>query len=242
MYMRRRTQIRRGIQDGQDTLPRTFIYQNVHDSPQTALLSTLHSNHPHLKPSLSETMSTLRSGSPSSTSLGYQEIVPYVPIFDDSSRWGHQAETSTVSSHHPYDQLLSSTPSSPYSHSVSTSHTTSYPNPNPVPTSPPSSGADRRYAKLAEAHSLSRDNNIRRGPSPLGSPSSAGGGPASGGLITSPLSSADGRRHIGPNVDSGIEPDIIIQHRDGGVVQELPPPYLDRSRNRSSQNDNASGS
>ncbi|CCM00033.1 uncharacterized protein FIBRA_02059 [Fibroporia radiculosa] len=29
--------------------------------------------------------------------------------------------------------------------------------------------------------------------------------------------------------DSDAEPDIIIQHRDGGVVQELPPPYLDRS-------------
>jgi hypothetical protein len=26
-----------------------------------------------------------------------------------------------------------------------------------------------------------------------------------------------------------VEPDIIIQHRDGGVVQELPPPYFDRS-------------
>jgi hypothetical protein len=24
------------------------------------------------------------------------------------------------------------------------------------------------------------------------------------------------------------EPDVIIQHRDGGVVQEIPPPYLDR--------------
>jgi hypothetical protein len=30
------------------------------------------------------------------------------------------------------------------------------------------------------------------------------------------------------------EPDITIQHRDGGVVQELPPPYLDRSQSGSS--------
>jgi hypothetical protein len=240
MYMRRRIQIGRGIQDGQDTLPRIFKYESVHDSPQTALLSSLHS---HQKPSLSETAPALRSGSSSATSHGYQEIVPYVPIFHDSSRWGHQAETSSLSSHHSYDRLPSSIPSSPYSHSVSSGHTTTYPHPNPIPTaSPPPSDADRRYAKLAEAHSSSRDNNTRRGPLPLGSPGSAGGGPASGGLITSPLSSADGRRHIGPDVDSGIEPDIIIQHRDGGVVQELPPPYLDRSRDRPSQNDNASES
>lgn len=26
---------------------------------------------------------------------------------------------------------------------------------------------------------------------------------------------------------SGTEPNIIIQHRDGGIVEELPPPYLD---------------
>jgi hypothetical protein len=29
-------------------------------------------------------------------------------------------------------------------------------------------------------------------------------------------------------VDPDLEPDIIIQHRDGGVVQELPPPYARR--------------
>ncbi|KAH9911034.1 hypothetical protein B0H21DRAFT_775099 [Amylocystis lapponica] len=32
----------------------------------------------------------------------------------------------------------------------------------------------------------------------------------------------------GASLDPQVEPDIIIQHRDGGVVQELPPPYLDR--------------
>lgn len=29
-------------------------------------------------------------------------------------------------------------------------------------------------------------------------------------------------------MDPDVQPDIIIQHRDGGVVHELPPPYLDR--------------
>ncbi|KAI0942404.1 hypothetical protein AcW1_003046 [Taiwanofungus camphoratus] len=29
-------------------------------------------------------------------------------------------------------------------------------------------------------------------------------------------------------IDPDVQPDIIIQHRDGGVVHELPPPYLDR--------------
>lgn len=31
-------------------------------------------------------------------------------------------------------------------------------------------------------------------------------------------------------VEHNTEPDVIIQHRSGGVVQELPPPYLDRLR------------
>lgn len=33
------------------------------------------------------------------------------------------------------------------------------------------------------------------------------------------------------SLDPDVQPDIIIQHRDGGsgVVQELPPPYIDRS-------------
>lgn len=31
-------------------------------------------------------------------------------------------------------------------------------------------------------------------------------------------------------LDPDTEPDIIIQHRDGGVAQDLPPPYLDQSQ------------
>jgi len=56
------------------------------------------------------------------------------------------------------------------------------------------------------------------------------------GEALSPASPASGVRSQPPNspghepLDTEIEPDIIIQHRDGGVVQELPPPYADRSR------------
>lgn len=32
-----------------------------------------------------------------------------------------------------------------------------------------------------------------------------------------------------PSLDPDAQPDIIIQHKDGGVVQELPPPYAYRS-------------
>jgi hypothetical protein len=43
--------------------------------------------------------------------------------------------------------------------------------------------------------------------------------------------SADVRRSPARNsLDPSITPDVVFQHRDGGVVlQELPPPYLDRS-------------
>ncbi|KZT01644.1 uncharacterized protein LAESUDRAFT_752523 [Laetiporus sulphureus 93-53] len=42
--------------------------------------------------------------------------------------------------------------------------------------------------------------------------------------------------------DSDAQPDIIIQHRDGGVVQELPPPYKDYYRGTSSGTGTGSGS
>jgi len=57
---------------------------------------------------------------------------------------------------------------------------------------------------------------------------------ASGNMIPSPQdraqsSSAGGTAPFNQPITAGAQPDIIIQHRDGGVVQvqELPPPYLD---------------
>jgi hypothetical protein len=41
------------------------------------------------------------------------------------------------------------------------------------------------------------------------------------------------------SLESDTEPDIIIQHRNGGVVQELPPPYLDRSQKKLPPDDGA---
>lgn len=44
-------------------------------------------------------------------------------------------------------------------------------------------------------------------------------------------SAAQSSTGLPPGLPTGwqVEPDIIIQHRDGGVVQEIPPPYTDRS-------------
>lgn len=39
--------------------------------------------------------------------------------------------------------------------------------------------------------------------------------------------SSGSRLPPGVSPEWGIEPDIIIQHRDGGTVQEIPPPYID---------------
>lgn len=52
-----------------------------------------------------------------------------------------------------------------------------------------------------------------------------------------PGSSGVAQHAISSTLDPDVQPDIIIQHRDGGsgVVQELPPPYVDRSRLTSSQ-------
>ncbi|KZP24229.1 hypothetical protein FIBSPDRAFT_888957 [Athelia psychrophila] len=51
----------------------------------------------------------------------------------------------------------------------------------------------------------------------------------------SPSSDARPQSHLGArqpnqtNVEGNIESEVIIQHRDGGTVTELPPPYMDRS-------------
>lgn len=50
--------------------------------------------------------------------------------------------------------------------------------------------------------------------------------------LTTGNSNAPNRIDSQDPLDPDIEPDIIIQHRDGGVVQELPPPYADRSAPR----------
>jgi len=46
----------------------------------------------------------------------------------------------------------------------------------------------------------------------------------------SPTSSEARPESALPHQGGGAEPDIIIQHRDGGTVTELPPPYMDRGQ------------
>lgn len=76
-----------------------------------------------------------------------------------------------------------------------------------------------------------------------GMPISAYPGPGAQPLIGSTLRSLDYNRDssfmhstvgapsvaIRPTDEWGAQPDIIIQHRDGGTVEEVPPPYLNRS-------------
>lgn len=43
------------------------------------------------------------------------------------------------------------------------------------------------------------------------------------------LPSQNGRLPPGVSPEWVIQPEILIQHRDGGAVQEIPPPYIDRT-------------
>ena len=95
--------------------------------------------------------------------------------------------------------------------------------------SPASASSDptARYRKALEAssrgHLLSTTSSSS---SPTASSLGLPPSPRRGGsnLNAQPLVSAP--------LDVDIQPDIIIQHRDGGIVQELPPPYADRSGQR----------
>ncbi|KLO12101.1 hypothetical protein SCHPADRAFT_854361 [Schizopora paradoxa] len=103
-------------------------------------------------------------------------------------------------------------------------------------------------------------------PRPGGSSASYHDGMSSSGSASgarSPLSGADGKGaqlygSRGPRLPPGVpgnweiqrEGDLVIQHRDGGAVQEIPPPYVDRgngagpsgSGSGDNQNAEASGS
>jgi hypothetical protein len=248
MYMRRK---RRWILDGQDTFPR--VWKTDDDNSRMTLLPTAHpdSSYRRLgssydppessyrgpgssdhKQSIHDSTTTTPISASSTSTLHLQpEIVPYMPSFlepSHSSHSGHQGESSS-SSHHSRDHLLPSlTPtssnysiSSPSHHSVSHSSTSL--------SSTPGFDADRRYAKLAEAHRASRDDNIRRA-----SPS-----PGAGSRSRTPVPN---RPYSAGPIDPDAEPDIIIQHRDGGIVQELPPPYLDHRDRRPPENNVVGGS
>jgi len=224
MFLRRKERMKRGIVDGQDARPRVWRDEVDDDSPYKALLSTLRPNPSYRKPPLSDTMIMRISTGSSSPSYAHQEIVPYTPDAHSSTRPGHRADNSIASSSHSDDHLYPLVLPSP-SHSPTSLNTPSQPPSTTLPTSPIPTNADRRYAKLVEAHSSSRAGSSRRD-TPAQPPSS----------ITDrdhiPMSSGSYPVDNHGRIDPDVEPDIIIQHRDGGVVQELPPPYLDRYRDR----------
>jgi len=230
LYLRRKMK-------GQDTRPRVFKNEDGNESPRMSLLRPVHSNTSyrsdpsyHSNPSdhkraisVSDGTTTSFAGASSSTLSAQPEIVPYVPSFLESPMSTPRAGTSTSSL----------TPTSPnYSSSSSYIHTRNH---SYYPSSPIPSNADRRYAKLAEAHRSTREDNIRWAGTALVSPVAAGRSrvPAS-----SQSYSAENPGHIDPDT----EPDIIIQHRDGGVVQELPPPYLDHRSRRTPKNNDVGSS
>jgi len=215
--------MKRGIVGGQDARPRVWRNELDDDSPYTALLSTLRTNPSYRKPPLSDTMITRISTGSSSTSYAHQDIVPYTPDAH-STRPGHRTDNSIASSSHSDDHLHPLVSPSP-NHSPTSLNTPSQPRPTTLPTSPTPTDADRRYAKLVEAHSSSRAGSSRRD-TPAQPPSSV----ADRDHI--PMSSGSYPVDNQGRIDPDVEPDIIIQHRDGGVVQELPPPYLDRYRDR----------
>jgi len=211
---------RRRKSSGQDTTPRIFKYQHVNDSPHTTLLPNIQPRPSyHKSPILDITSSS--SGSRLSSTYTRQEIVPYTPNFDSPSHLDHRKEFSVASSSHSDDRLFPSTPISPeYGPSSSRTANSLHPVSSPSP-----SEVQRYYLKFTQAYPSSHDNIRRATPATSSS--------ASVSRESSQSHPDDSRRRTDPNVEpADIEPDIIIQHRDGGVVQELPPPYLDRSRER----------
>lgn len=243
LLFRRRRQVERGIQNGQDTLPRSFKYEALGDGPQTALLPLLrptqsahhahsthsvqshhsnHSNSSYQKLPIFDAIGPNQSerSSPFTTQ---QEIIPYMPSFREQSVMGHRAQSSIASSSYSHQSVTPSSMASPLYGGGPRSASTSSPSAFPMPShTSADADADRRLAKVAEAYRS-------REPIRVASPHPSIASSRSQNHTSLPSSSSGSQNQ---SIDPDAQPDIIIQHRDGGIVQELPPPYLDRSRGR----------
>lgn len=232
---------RRWISGGQDTAPRTFKYDVINAS-RTELSSVAPTSNSYRKQPIFDTVRTSHSAS-SSTSTSRHEIVPYTPSFHDRSYADHQRESvNTPSSHlqeensHASSHLYEGVPSpvqltSPNYASGSNPAATPYIDNGSASTRMPVD-VDRRYAKIVELHTSTREDNIRRAAAAHASSSTTRRNYEP--ILSRPNTASNQQL----NLDSDAEPDIIIQHRDGGIVQELPPPYMpSRYRNGPPHND-----
>lgn len=210
-YWRRRKLLNdrdRGIWDGQDTIARAF-------NPPVVVSAEDHTNEMR------------EVGSIGSPSVSDSKLSPYGTSNNQSSLPLLQSDPLTPTSADAGWTSLSSRPSYSSAGAVSSSRTGD-------------SAARTRKALEARMESARQRGNpshqtsnpsLRSLPSPQrnhpGLPPGAlppltPGGLSPGGVSVVPL-------------DPDVQPDIIIQHRDGGgstVVQELPPPYADRGQRR----------
>ena len=185
---RKQSRRARGIEDGQDTLPRVFGTLSGNDSATEPFVAQSNSSTLANKRMMSQLV--IGTGSTSSGPVSTAATSPPPGLTSYSgSRPG-----SSSSVDRPLPALPQRSPRPDSRDSASTS-----------PHHPRSPFAPRHHTKAAEAQArlpgTAEDNQ------PQADQSSAPSNP----------------RPFSGNTD------IIIQHRDGGVVQELPPPYLDRS-------------
>lgn len=192
----------RGIQDGQDTLPRVFKEDTI-DSPESFALSPSSSS--HKQQMLEATPGSLADGS--LPIVASRTLMPPPGIVQSGSN-AHDPSSQQ------HAQASSSNPNSPNHGGPASSPGSSSPT---APISPLVFDTNGRHAKTrARSRSArSTDGSVRR----------AGSANASSHPIP-PLPNRPFTAGSQP-LDPDTEPDIIIQHRDGGIVQELPPPYLD---------------
>jgi len=212
LCMRRKSRRERGIEDGQDTLPRVFGTLSGTDYTTTSFGSpTSHSGVSTLADK--QLMSQLVFAHVgSSSSAPNSTLAASPPGIDPSTefrpRSGHSHASSTD---RPLPAIPPHSPNSPRPDSRDSGSSANY--------YPVGSSAARRHAKAAEAQS--RPGTADDVYPPNGSQAERRSAASNHRPISRPNRPFSG--------DGNVEPDIIIQHRDGGVVQELPPPYLDRS-------------
>ncbi|KAL4248206.1 hypothetical protein ABKN59_007149 [Abortiporus biennis] len=226
-FLRRRKLLRdinRGVWDGQDTVPRAYSPTAGSDGE---VLSSPQTQGPVRNDYMREvgvTSITSRGATSLDSKSGYHT--------QDSSSFSPLLHSTTQS---PTDSLTGDSSNHPSIQGTYAGSTTTSPN-------SPSSRSVPWSRKRLEAHSelipspanfsishTSSFNSLRA----LSGPSGTSSGPTSPprSLTQLPAGALPPLTPGSSTLDPDVQPDIIIQHRDGGsrgVVQELPPPYADR--------------
>lgn len=215
-WRRRRNLIKEGIVDGQDTRPRRWTQlpsPTVDSTPSPFMAETRTISPLPRKASLAELESRSQRAAP-------LVIYPYAPVLDsppeDSPLSRSNSTVPSVGGRRIPQRSASTNSTSPAATRIEKSLTILSGRSYTLPSRP--------YSPYIRTTSSSTSSPISIASSQRSFPL-----PRQNSVLSSNFTRSSVQSPQTAHLADGRTPDIIIQHLDGGIVEELPPPYLDRS-------------